>query len=409
MFNNRIEIKGGYGRSIVFTSNPNIDEESYKGMLNFLNSKPALGSKIRFMPDYHAGKGCVIGTTATIYDSIIPNVVGVDIGCGVLAYEVDKEIDLKKLDEIIHTHIPSGNDIAKSRFHKRVKDWPLNISMRDFTDKMHEICLKIQNKEYFSYASRSLGTLGGGNHMIEVNVTKSGTYMIVVHSGSRNFGLRIAKYWQNIADSPTKDDLRKEIEEIRNKYSGVEIRTRITQLLKDNKPKGYLEGEQMKGYLEDADFAAKYAVLNREIIIQTIMHKLSVEPIRRIESVHNYIDVENKILRKGAIAAYKDQEILIPLNMRDGIIIAVGKGNPDWNYSAPHGAGRIMSRSKAKEKISMEEFEKSMDGIYTTCIKKSTLDEAPQAYKDPSEILSVIEDTCDIKEVARPVYNFKGA
>ena len=162
MFSNRIEIRGGYGEGVVLTSNPEIEEESYKSILNFLSTKPAIGSKIRFMPDYHAGKGCVIGTTATIHDSIIPNVVGVDIGCGVLAYEIDKEIDLKKLDEIIHTHIPSGNKISESRFHKRVKDWPLDISMRDFTDKMHEICIKIHNKEYFSYTSRSLGTLGGG-------------------------------------------------------------------------------------------------------------------------------------------------------------------------------------------------------------------------------------------------------
>lgn len=398
-----LKVQGQEATAKIFTNDPNIDANAYECIISFLNSPAAEGSKIRFMPDYHAGLGCVIGTTATVEDKVVPNIVGVDIGCGVLAYEIDRDIDFVKLDECIRNNIPYGRNVHNN---EQPIYWSNIVDNRlTFLKKLKRITIRAGMD--YDYAVKSIGTLGGGNHYLEIDKLANGNNLLVVHSGSRNFGLKVAVYWQKIADSVDKSGYNKKIKEIKSKYKGKEISEKIKELNARIKPKGYLDEAEKEGYIEDAYVASVYASINRETILHTILNRFNIEPIRRIESVHNYIDIDRMILRKGAISAYDGEEILIPLNMRDGIIIAVGKGNPDWNFSAPHGAGRRMSRNEAKNVLNIDDFEDSMKGIYTTCLNKSTLDEAPMAYKDAYDILAVINETCTVTEQALPVYNFK--
>ena len=364
-------------------------------------------NNIVIMPDYHAGKGCVVGMTMLITDKVCPNHVGVDIGCGIAAYKIDKRYfefnteKLKELDDIIRKYIPSGMSI--------------NARKSKFVTKGYEINLRAKvDKQSMDRAYLSLGTLGGGNHFIEVGENED-WYILFVHSGSRNLGVQVANYHQNIAIETCNKERIEYIYNITKNTPPEEREKLIEKYKKENphipNPSCYLKDNYLEDYLFDMEVMEKFACLNREIIIKTILEKLDIPYLKGnyIESTHNYIENYKglHILRKGATSAKKDERVIIPLNMRDGIIIGIGKGNPEWNYSAPHGAGRILSRKQAKEKLSLEEFQETMKGIFTTCVSNSTLDESPMAYKPAEEILAVIGDTIDIEEIVKPIYNFK--
>lgn len=384
-----MELRGKYNRAVIHTEH--IDEVTVGQLINLCNQEHFADSNIRIMPDCHAGKGCTIGTTMTITDKVVPNLVGVDIGCGVASITLDSKFDLNKLDEVIRKHVPHGFNV-----HSRSRE---NLLKTTFGIDLNEIRCDVNLNRAFV----SVGTLGGGNHFIEVDEDSHGNHYLIVHTGSRNLGKQIAEYYQ-----------KKAIEYCKEKVNKIEGYKKPTDDL------CYLEGELMEDYLHDMNIAQKYAEANRVIILSDIINNYYDKKIYKdlkscckdvldnvIECIHNFIDMDNMILRKGAISAKKNEVVLIPINMRDGIIVGVGKGNPEWNYSAPHGAGRVLSRSKAKQNISMEDFEESMKDVFTTCVCKSTLDEAPQAYKPISDILDYVGDTLDIVEVIKPVYNFK--
>lgn len=357
----------------IFTENV---EPSALQQIYALKEHPAFkDEKVRVMPDSHAGVGCVIGLTATFHDKVVPNVVGVDIGCGVLATKMRNipTLNLKEFDEFLRAKVPFGTNVHKSY---------LRMDSKLF-EEVKEICER--TNQDFERVQASIGTLGGGNHFIEIDDTDSGELMLVIHSGSRNFGLQVANFHQ-----------RKAIEE-KGKMGGLE----------------YLEGKSAKEYLKDAIVAQKYAKRNREAMFEILSEYLGTlaGSDNIVESVHNYIEMDGKfetgIIRKGAISAKNGEKIIIPFNMRDGSILGIGMGNEDWNYSAPHGAGRILSRSKAKELLSMEDFKESMKGIWTSCIFPGTLDEAPMAYKNKEEIIALIFPTVEVINTLRPIYNFK--
>lgn len=368
-----IEIKGKYNTAKVFTDN--IEEQAAAQIKELCDQEFVKGSTIRIMPDVHAGIGCTIGTTMTISDKLVPNLVGVDIGCGIETIKLkQKEIDFKKLDEIIYDYIPSGFKI-RNKPHEYVK-------YIDFNDLA---CRKHVDLER---ARLSVGTLGGGNHFIEVNKDKEGSLYLVVHSGSRHLGKQVAEYYQ-----------KRGYEELKAK-GGSE---------KTSKHLAYVEGKSYRDYLNDMRIVQKYAEYNRKAIVDEIINRMGFDIEEQFTTIHNYIDLDNMILRKGAISAQKGEKVLIPINMRDGSLICIGKGNKDWNYSAPHGAGRIMSRRQAKKNISLEEFKKSMEGIYSTSVNRSTLDECALAYKPMEEIIRNIHDTVEIVDIIKPIYNFKAA
>ncbi len=355
------------------------------------------------MPDVHAGKGCTIGTTMTITDKAVPNVVGVDIGCGMYTVKLGKvDIDFEKIDEACHI-IPSGFDTWEG-----VK-WPFDLTelrcYRELRDAKR--------------LNRSLGTLGGGNHFIEIDEAADGTKYLVIHSGSRNLGKQVAEYYQQLAI-----DLNQGKEEYLNKRDQIiedykaagrksEIQTALKAIKWEKKDATvpddlcYLYGSYLDDYLHDVEICQAFARLSREKMAEVILEHTGLEAIEAFHTIHNYIDTDEMILRKGAIAAHKGELVLIPINMRDGSVLAYGKGNPDWNYSAPHGAGRIMSRTKAKDVIEMEDYRKAMEGIYTTSVSTATLDEAPMAYKSLEDIIDVIEESVDVIEVLKPVFNYK--
>ena len=389
-----IELKAKFNNAKVFTDN--IDAETISQIMLLLNQEFAKDNKIRIMPDTHAGSGCVIGTTMTIKDKIVPNLVGVDIGCGMHAVKLkEKEIDLSALDEVIEKYIPSGANIHE-----------LMASPYDLDDIIAPI-----DKER---ARRSIGTLGGGNHFIEVNRDSEGYLWLVIHTGSRHLGIEICKHYQDLAYKTLKgrgDVVKDIIEKLKAEGRQREIES-ATKTIKEKEitiPKDlcYLEGDNFKNYIHDMNLAQKYALTNRMHIADGIMRLLFLHEEERFDTIHNYIDIDNMILRKGAISAQAGEKVIIPMNMRDGSLICVGKGNPDWNYSAPHGAGRVMSRSKAKETINMHDFKDSMKDIYSTSVVESTIDEAPMAYKPMDEIIENIKDTVDVIDIIKPIYNFK--
>ena len=359
-----------------------------------------IGSTIRVMPDCHAGKGCTIGTTMTLTDAVTPNLVGVDIGCGMLCIKLkDTDIDLQKLDEVIHRYVPAGFDIHEQPWVK--------------TDMLDELlCFSSVDT---GRAVRSLGTLGGGNHFIELDRSEcNGYFYLVIHTGSRHLGVQVAKFYQDLAVKKlnemgqVKKDL---IDRLKAEGREKDIQTELKKLQKPacSKELAHLTGSDFNNYLHDMEICQKYASLNRRMIADIILKKMNLTEISSFETVHNYIDTRNMILRKGAVSAQDGEVLIIPMNMRDGSLICVGKGNSDWNCSAPHGAGRLMSRSKAKEQVSMDDYRESMQGIYTTTVCEDTLDESPMAYKPVEEIKRCIQDTVGITEIIKPVYNFKAA
>lgn len=391
----------------IFTDN--IEEKAISQIDLLLEQEAFKDSKIRIMPDVHAGKGCVIGFTGDLGDKVIPNIVGVDIGCGMFCANLGKvKIDFKKLDDFITNNIPSGMNVNETK----IVDFDLT--------KLY--CYN-QLKNY-GWIENSIGSLGGGNHFIEIDKSDDDEYYLVIHSGSRNLGVQIADYYQNLADEICNHNLleyEKKRNEVLTTYKELgkanEIQPTLIALKKEfeqNKNKipyelAYLEGEQREAYLHDMKIAQEFAILNRYTIAKTIARFMNWNIDDYFESVHNYISFEDNIVRKGAISAKKGERVIIPINMRDGCIIGIGKGNDDWNNSAPHGAGRIMSRSKAKEVIDLEEYKKTMANIYTTSVTEETKDEAPFVYKPIEEILNHIIPTVEVTKVIKPVYNFKAS
>ena len=398
-----MELRGEYGTAKVFTDV--VDEDSVNQVITLLNQPYIEGSKIRMMPDIHAGAGCTIGTTMTIKDKICPNLVGVDIGCGMETVRIaEKEIDFARLDEINHKYIPCGRDVRK-QLHK----------LNDQIDLTQLRCSPYVN---LSRAQRSIGTLGGGNHFIEVDRGENGDLFIVVHSGSRHIGNEVAKYYQDEGRKAfwggACHQVDATIAELKAQGRFQEIQPTIERLRKEHEialPKdlAYVEGRLFDDYIHDMKIIQHFATLNRKAMMDVILVGMRLTAVEQFTTIHNYIDTDNMILRKGAVAAYAGQKLLIPINMRDGSLICIGKGNPDWNCSAPHGAGRLMSRKEAFKRLSLEEYRKEMEGIYTTCVDRTTLDEAPMAYKGMDEIISHIGPTVDIVERITPVYNFKAA
>lgn len=395
-----IELQGKYATAKVFTDV--VDNESISQVINLLNQPYIEGSKVRMMPDIHAGAGCTIGTTMTISDKICPNLVGVDIGCGMETIRIKETfIEPQKLDKVIRSEIPSGFEIRKNphRFAKGI-------------DLSALYCAK---KIKLDRAYNSIGTLGGGNHFIEANKDEDGHIYIVVHSGSRHLGLEIANLYQEAAytslTSYSKDEIEKIIEELKTAGRQKEIQSVLKSLKAKRspipKPLAYVEGELFEQYLHDMHIAQRYANLNRKAMMDTIVKAMGFHVEEQFTTIHNYIDVKNMILRKGAVSAQAGERLLIPINMRDGSLVCTGKGNEDWNCSAPHGAGRLMSRSEAKQTFTVSEFKKQMDGIYTTSVGRSTLDECPMAYKNMEDIVNNIEPTVTINSVIKPIYNFK--
>lgn len=403
------EVKGKYNTAKVFTDV--IDETSLKQIQLLCNQEFTAGEKIRLMPDVHAGAGCTIGTTMTIKDKIVPNLVGVDIGCGMETLVIHKDSDVAKnfsgavLDKIIRKNIPCGFDIRKKP--------------HDFVSEVEWD--KVKGKFTKNRAILSLGTLGGGNHFIEADKDDEGNLYIVVHSGSRHAGLEIAEYYQemgwNQLNQKTKADLDAMIAELKATGRQSEIeekRIEMNAQIKTAIPKdlAYVSGYLFDDYINDMKIMQKFAALNRKAMIDTISIGLRIKKedlIEQFTTIHNYIDIENMILRKGAVSAKKGEKLLIPINMRDGSLVCIGKGNEDWNCSAPHGAGRVMSRMKAKRQLRMEEFKAQMSGIYSTTVSKETLDEAPMAYKTMDDIVNNINPTAHIEKIIKPIFNFKAA
>ena len=400
-----LEIKGKVNTAICYAKV--VEDEAIEQIRRMCDYVITEDSKIRIMPDVHAGKGCTIGTTMTIVDKAVPNVVGVDIGCGMYTVNLGKtDIDFEKVDEATH-FIPSGMNVWEGRQERF-----------DLTELRCYRELKDSKR-----LERSLGTLGGGNHFIEIDEAADGTKYLIIHSGSRNLGKQVAEIYQKLAINLSRgygDYLEKRDEIIRT-YKEQGRKNEIQEALKQlhwqvyesptNIPEDlcYLDGKYLEDYLHDVEICQVFARRSREKMAEIILERTGMTAGEAFHTIHNYIDTEEMILRKGAIAAHSGEKVLIPINMRDGSVLAIGKGNPEWNYSAPHGAGRIMSRTKAFRELTMEECKKTMEGVYTTSVNENTLDEAPMAYKSLEDIIDVIRESVDVIDVMKPIYNFKAS
>ncbi|MGI6757499.1 MAG: RtcB family protein [Bacteroidaceae bacterium] len=374
-----------------------IESEAYDQIVKLINSEAYQNEKIRIMPDVHAGKGCTIGTTMTITDKVSPNLVGVDIGCGMLTIKLNnKKIDFEKIDETIKNKIPFGFNIHRTPQQSF-----------DFSN------LRCQKHVDLSRAKLSIGSLGGGNHFIEIGELETTKELyLVIHSGSRKLGQDVCNYYQNKAIkncTKSNNTIRKLIEKLKSESREKEIATEIKHISRSiiDRDLAFLTDNDFADYMNDMTIVQKYASVNRETMAEILLKDNDLQEVERFETIHNYIDFRRMILRKGAVSAEKGEKLLIPINMRDGSLLCVGKGNENWNYSAPHGAGRIMSRTKAKKSLSFAEYVNSMSDIFSTSINRSTLDEAPQAYKSIEEIKAAIVDTVDIIGTIKPLYNFK--
>lgn len=397
------EIQGKVNTAVCYAKV--VEEEAIEQVRRMCDYEFTEGSRIRIMPDVHAGKGCTIGTTMTILDKAVPNIVGVDIGCGMYTVNLGKqEIDFEKLDEAAH-FVPSGMHIWEGRQER-------------FDLERLRCYRSLKNTKWLE---RSIGTLGGGNHFIEIDQAEDGTKYLVIHTGSRNLGKQVAEIYQQLAIdlNKGKETYFKQRDEIIRTYKEQGRRKEIQAALqaiaweqrKTTMPEDlcYLYGSFLEDYLFDVEICQNFARRNRERIAEVLLERTGMSAGEAFHTIHNYIDTDEMILRKGAIAAHKNEKVLIPINMRDGSVLAVGKGNPEWNYSAPHGAGRLMSRTRAKNSLSMEEYKTEMKGIYTTSVNEATLDEAPMAYKSLEDIIGVIRESVDVIEVLKPIYNFKAS
>jgi RNA-splicing ligase RtcB len=396
-----LEIRGKYNTAKVFTDV--VEEGALAQILELCNQEFTAGSRIRVMPDVHAGAGCTIGTTMTITDKIVPNLVGVDIGCGMETVRLrESRIELGKLDKLIYSAIPSGFNIRQK---------PHRFAGQLDLEQLH--CRKHVDTHR---GELSLGTLGGGNHFIEVDKDNDGALYLVIHSGSRRLGLEVATHYQGQAyhqcNGSGKDDEAALIARLKAEGRQKEI-SKAVKALKNTKqtniPKAltYVSGELFHQYIHDMKLMQEFAALNRRAMMDELIRGMGLHAEEQFTTVHNYIDTDAMILRKGAVSAQEGQKLLIPINMRDGSLICIGRGNEDWNCSAPHGAGRLMSRSQAKQTFTLTQYKAEMDGVYSTSVSRETLDECPMAYKTMGDIVRNIGDTAEIAHVVRAVYNFK--
>ncbi|NCE65217.1 RNA-splicing ligase RtcB [Pseudoflavonifractor sp. 524-17] len=396
-----IEVAGKYNTAKIYTDV--VDEASIAQVIELCSQEFAAGSRIRLMPDIHAGAGCTVGTTMTITDKVVPNLVGVDIGCGMETVRLrERHVELQKLDKLIYERIPSGFAI-REKAHR-------------YSERIHLnqlCCWKAVDR---LRAEKSLGTLGGGNHFIEMDRDEEGNLYLVVHSGSRRLGLEVAKYYQEagyrVLNQTDEASLERRIAQM--KAAGEEkkiqqaIKTwRNTKHTAIPKPLAYVSGDLFEQYLHDMKLVQAYAALNRQAMVDELVEGMKFHIEEQFTTVHNYIDTDAMILRKGAVSAQAGERFLIPINMRDGSLICTGKGNEDWNCSAPHGAGRLMSRGEAKQSFTVSEFKRQMAEIYTTSVSSATLDECPMAYKPMESIVSNIAPTAEMERIIRPIYNFK--
>ena len=396
-----IEIRGKYNEAKIFTDV--VDSASIAQVQELCNQEFTAGSRIRLMPDIHAGAGCTIGTTMTIADKVVPNLVGVDIGCGMETVRIrEGRLELQKLDKLIQEKIPSGFAIRDSA-HPYLSQIDLS-----------ELCCA--RHVDLPRAERSIGTLGGGNHFIEVDRDDDGNLYLVVHSGSRHLGVEVASHYQQAGYKALNrvDDASVEALVARMKAEGreKEIPKEIKRLKNARQtriPKAlaYVSGDLFAQYIHDMRIVQRFAMLNRQAMVDVIVKGMKLHVEDQFSTIHNYIDTDAKILRKGAVSAKAGERMLIPINMRDGSLLCVGKGNADWNFSAPHGAGRLMSRADARQAFTVSAFKKQMAGVYTTSVSKATLDECPMAYKGMEDILNRIGPTADVEKILRPIYNFK--
>ena len=396
-----MEIKGQVNTAVCFAKV--IEDEAIEQIRRMCDYEFTAGSQIRIMPDVHAGKGCTIGTTMTVKDKAVPNIVGVDIGCGMYTVNLGQaEIDMEQMDAAAH-FIPSGLNVWEGR--------------QEHFDLLGLRCYR--GLKDAKRLERSLGTLGGGNHFIEIDQAADGTKYLVIHSGSRNLGKQVAEFYQRLAIelNKGKEEYFAKRDALIAEYKAAGRRNEIQAALKALKWEAreatipedlcFVYGQYLEDYLHDVEICQRFARRSRELMAEIILQRLGIEAVDAFHTIHNYIDTDEMILRKGAIAAHKGEKVLIPINMRDGSVLAIGKGNPDWNFSAPHGAGRIMSRTAAKENLDLDEYRREMEGIYTTSVNEATLDEAPMAYKSLSDIIDVISESVDVIEVLKPIYNFK--
>ncbi|MGN0623891.1 MAG: RtcB family protein [Oscillospiraceae bacterium] len=396
-----IELQGKYNTAKVFTEV--IDEGAVSQIIALLNQPMSENQKIRIMPDVHAGAGCTIGTTMTITDKVVPNLVGVDIGCGMETVRLkEKHIEVMQLDKLIYRSIPSGFSIREKphRYNEKI-----DLTKLYCYDKINSV-----------RAERSIGTLGGGNHFIEADKGSDGAIYIVIHSGSRHLGVEVAGYYQDEAYKRLNGSSKSDIDELiaRLKSEGKQkqiekeiIKCKSTKRTGVPKELAYAQGELFEQYIHDMKIVQEFAMLNRQAMMNEIIKGMGLHVTDSFTTIHNYIDTDNMILRKGAVSAQQGERLLIPINMKDGSLICRGKGNADWNCSAPHGAGRLLSRSQAKHTFTVSEFKKQMQGIYTTSVSAATLDESPMAYKKMEDIVDNIGDTAEIIDVIKPIYNFK--
>lgn len=400
-----IEIIGKFNTAICYTNE--LEPTAYAQIEAVCNEEVFANSKIRIMPDVHAGKGCTIGTTMTIVDKVVPNIVGVDIGCGMYTADLGKvDIDFERFDKAAH-FIPCGRNVWEGRQER-------------FDLTQLRCCRNLKDTKRLE---RSIGTLGGGNHFIEIDADADGNKYLIIHSGSRNLGTQVAEFYQGIAIDLNlgKEEYFKKRDEIIRTYKEdgrrSEIQVTLKKMAKEWEAKEptmprelcYLYGTFMEDYLHDINICQQFAKRNREKMAEILLEKTGLTAHETFQTIHNYINVEEMILRKGSVSAKAGEKLLIPINMRDGSLICVGKGNAEWNHSAPHGAGRLMPRSVAFERLTMEEYQAQMAGIYTTCVNTSTLDESPMAYKNMDEIVQNIEPTAEIIAHIKPIYNFKAA
>lgn len=398
------EVVGRYNTAKIFTDV--VDEKAADQVKLLCDQEFVAGSKIRLMPDIHAGAGCTIGTTMTISDKIVPNLVGVDIGCGMEVVKLhENELDLQLLDKIIHEEVPCGRNI-RSSYHEY-----------SFLTALPSLrCLEHMD---ITRAKLSIGSLGGGNHFIEVDKDDEGRLYLVVHSGSRHIGLEVAKYYQDLAwkslsfiSGPSRSEIIADLKasgrekEIQGELAKLKNAERLCDIPRDLT---YVSGQLFDDYIHDMEIIQEFADFNRKAIVDVIMRNMNIYSVERFSTIHNYIDTDTMILRKGAVSAKAGERLLIPINMRDGSLICTGLGNPDWNYSAPHGAGRLMSRAEAKKNFTVKEFGESMNGIYTTSVNSDTLDECPMAYKTMDDIVKNIGPTAKIEKIIKPIYNFKAS
>ena len=396
-----IEIQGKYNGAKIFTDV--VDSASIAQVQELCNQEFTAGSRIRMMPDIHAGAGCTIGTTMTITDKVVPNLVGVDIGCGMETVRIrETHLELQKLDKLIYEKIPSGFSI-RTKAHR-------SFSRIDLS----QLCCAKQVD--LIRAEKSIGTLGGGNHFIEVDRDDEGNLYIVVHSGSRHLGVEVARSYQEAGykvlngtdDATVAGIVARMRAEGREKEIQKELK-KLKNIKQTSIPKAlaYVSGELFEQYIHDMKIVQQFAALNRQAMMDEIVGGMKLHVEEQFTTIHNYIDTDAMILRKGAVSAKAGEQLLIPINMRDGSLICVGKGNEDWNCSAPHGAGRLMSRADAKQSFTASEFKKQMADVFTTSVNKSTLDECPMAYKGMQDILDNIGPTAEVVKIIRPIYNFK--